>query len=384
MKEPIYRQCVKGLWDTSISDISFDENGVSNYCRMQESLMRQYPQGEKGLNEWESIVKSIKQAGKRGKYDCVIGVSGGTDSSYLLHISKKYGLNPLAVNLDNGWSSEISVKNIKKVTEKLNIDLETYVIDYEEVKVVLKSYMMAGLPWVDSPTDIAIKAALYKIASRERIKFVLNGADFRSEGKQPLQWTYSDSRQLQFLVKKYFNRKLRSFPYVTLSGWLYYGLIRGIKTIRPLYFLPYNKCMAKELLEKEYGWDYYGGHHHENVFTKFIITYWLPVKFNIDKRIITLSSQILSGAINREEALGLLSTPTFNCDQIEMDIQYVAKKLGLSKQEFFDTLNSPNHYFFNYPSYFPIIKRFRKIGNFFSHKIFGFRPGIFVALDQVN
>jgi N-acetyl sugar amidotransferase len=384
MKDLNYKRCSKGLWDTTISDISFDEQGVSNYCKMQESLMDMYPRGDKGLKEWELLVRKIIKAGKGQKYDCVIGVSGGTDSSYLLHIAKQYGLNPLAVNLDNGWSSDISVKNIKKVTGKLGIDLETYVIDYDEVKIVLKSYILAGLPWVDSPTDLAIKAALYKAADREGVKFILNGADFRSEGKQPLHWTYSDSRQMLFLVKKFYNKKLKSFPYLRLSDWLYYGLIKKITTIRPLYFLPYNKSVAKDLLEKEYGWEYYGGHHHENIFTKFVISYWLPEKFQIDKRIITLSAQVLAGDIEREYAIKQLSVPSYDPTLIEKDIHYVSKKLGFTEQEFLDVIKGPNYFFFDYPSYFPLIKRFSKVGKLISSKIFSFKPGIFVAMDEKN
>jgi hypothetical protein len=341
-----------------------------------------YPLGEKGKKDWELLVNKIKKEGKGKKYDCIIGVSGGTDSSYILHIAKQYDLKPLAVNLDNGWGSDISVKNIKKVTGKLNIDLETYVIDYEEVKIVLKSYILAGLPWVDSPTDIAIKATFYKIAAREGIKYVLNGADFRSEGKQPLHWTYSDSRQMLFLVRKFYRKRLKTFPYLTLSDWLYYGLIRNIKIIRPLYFLPYSKIAAKELLEKQYNWEYYGGHHHENVFTKFVITYWLPEKFGIDKRIITLSSQVLAGNIKREDALNQLRIPPFDPEYVKGDIQYVIKKLDFSEQDFMNAFKNKNHFFYDYPSYFPLIKRFSKTGMFFSQKIFGFKPGIFVSLDQ--
>jgi len=382
MREINYKRCSKGLWDTTITDITFDDQGVSNYCKMQESLMNMYPRGDKGKKDWEILVSNIKKTGRGKKYDCIVGVSGGTDSSYLLHITKQYGLNPLAVNLDNGWSSDISVKNIKKVTGKLNIDLETYVIDYEEVKIVLKSYLLAGLPWVDSPTDIAIKATLYKIAIREGIKYVLNGADFRSEGKQPLHWTYSDSRQMLFLVRKFYKKRLKTFPYLTLSDWLYYGLIRKIKTIRPLYFLPYSKSAANELLEKQYNWEYYGGHHHENVFTKFVITYWLPEKFGIDKRIITLSAQVLAGNIKREDALNQLLIPPFDPEYVKKDIQYVIKKLDLSEQDFMNALKNRNHFFYDYPSYFPLIRKFSKAGKFFSQKIFGFKPGIFVALDQ--
>lgn len=377
-----YQRCKKGLWDTTIPGIKFNSEGVSNFCEMQQSLMAQYPRAEKGLKDWVDIVEKMKSDGKNKKYDCIIGISGGTDSCYLLHIAYEYGLRVLAVNLDNGWSSDIAVKNIKVVTTALKYDFETYVIDYEEVKTVLKSNILAGLPWVDSPTDIAIKSSLYKAAAREGIKYVLNGADFRSEGKQPLKWTYSDTKQLMYVVNLFSKTKLKTYPTLSLAAWAYYGLIRNIKVIRPLYFLPYEKKAAKEFLIRQYGWIDYGGHHHENIFTKFVMSYWLPVKFGIDKRIISYSAQVLSGEISRDEGLQLLSKPSYNAATIEDDIAYVIKKLDMSRNEFDHAFNGANKYFYDYPSYYPFILKFAKLGKFLSTKIFGFKPGIFEAIDR--
>ncbi len=342
--------------------------------------MAQYPRGEKGKSDWDNIVNQIKKRGQNKRYDCVIGVSGGTDSCYLLHIVKEYGLRPLAVNLDNGWNSDIAVSNIKLITNALNIDLETYVIDYEEVKRVLKAYMYAGLPWIDSPTDQAIKSTLYKIAAKEGIKFVLNGSDFRTEGKQPLEWTYSDGRQLEYVVSKYAPGKLKSYPYLPMSAYAIYGYLKGIQVIRPLYFLPYKKSTARALLESKYGWKYYGGHHHENVFTKFAISYWMPRKFGMDKRIITLSAQVLSGEITRDDALDEISKPPYDPQQMELDRLYVVKKLDLDEMEFQKIWNTPNRSFHDYPSYYPLLKRYKNIIALFSDKIFSFRPG---TLEQV-
>ena len=217
MNKETYQRCTMGVWDTSIPGITFDESGVSNYCIMLQEMEKAYPKGEKGKNNWEKILNEVRNKGKNNKYDCLIGVSGGTDSSYMLHLAKKeWNLKPLAVNLDNGWSTDIAVSNIKKVTEALDIDLETYVIDYEEVKAVLRSYIKANLPWIDGPTDLAIKAILYKTAIKENIKYIFIGDDFRSEGKQPHHWTYSDAKQLKFICKKFENLSLKSFPYMTL------------------------------------------------------------------------------------------------------------------------------------------------------------------------
>jgi hypothetical protein len=230
------QRCNVGLWDESIPGIKFDDEGVSNYAKMFKKFIELYPRGEKGLAEWDSWLKMIKNEGKNREYDCIIGVSGGTDSCYLLYIAKKSGLRPLAVNLDNGFSSKIAVDNIKKITNSLKIDLETYVIDYEEVKAVLRAYIKASLPWIDGPTDLAIKAALYKIAEREGVKYIINGSDFRTEGKQPTEWTYSDARQLLFLSKKFESIKLISFPYYTISQFIRFGYLKKIKMLRPYYY----------------------------------------------------------------------------------------------------------------------------------------------------
>lgn len=377
-----YQRCKIGLWDTTIPGIKFDAEGVSNYCRMQLSLMNLYPRGRQGLEEWEQIVQKMKNHGVGKRYDCIVGISGGTDSSYLMHIAHEYGLRTLAVNLDNGWNSDIAVKNMRRITSALNFDLETWVIDYEEVKAVLRAYIFAALPWIDSPTDIAIKAALYKVAVREKVEYVLNGSDFRSEGKQPLAWTYSDTKQLKYLVKRFNRYKLKTFPTQSLFSYLLYGFVYKIKVVRPLYFIPYQKSLAKNLLQEKYGWIDYGGHHHENIYTKFAIAYWLPEKFGIDKRIITYSAQVLSGDISREEAIALVNNSPFDKFKIQNDINYVLKKLDFDRSEFDRIFASENKYFYDYPSFYPFVRRFSKIGKSLSSKIFGFKPGIFEAIDQ--
>ena len=246
-----YKVCTRGIWDTTVPGITFDENGVSNYAKMFDKLCEVYPRGEKGKFYWENIVDQIRQKVRGKKYDCVIGVSGGTDSSYLLHIAKKeYGLRPLAVNLDNGWSSEIAVGNIKKVTKALDIDLETYVIDYEEVKAVLRAYMKAGLPWIDGPTDNAIKSTLFKTAEREGIKYVLNGSDFRSEGKQPSEWTYTDSKQMLSLLNKFEKISLKTYPYQSLFDMVNSTIIKKIKDYRPFNSIDYQKESCSGVFDK--------------------------------------------------------------------------------------------------------------------------------------
>jgi N-acetyl sugar amidotransferase len=367
------RYCSRGVWDESVPSITFNEQGVSNYALLFDKLVEAYPRGNEGLSSWNSLVKRIKRQGRNLKYDCVIGVSGGTDSCYLLHLAKEFGLRPLAVNLDNGWNSDIAVKNIKKITSALHIDLVTYVIDYDEVKDLIKAYMKAGLPWIDIPTDLAIKAVLYKIASKEGIKNILRGNDFRSEGTQPTEWTYGDGRQLKYIHKKYGVVKLKTFPNYTISSLVYYGFVKGIKSIYPYYYLDYNKNKAQSFLTENYKWEYYGGHHHENVFTKFVISYWLFERFGIDKRKITLSAQILSGEILKEVALKQLEEYPYDTAMIESMIDYVLKKLDLTRGEFNDIMNSDKHTFADYPSYTFIFGKMRKyfspmLGLIFLHK----------------
>jgi N-acetyl sugar amidotransferase len=356
--------CSKGVWDESVPGIKFDENGVSNYARLFESLVEAYPRGEEGMKIWEDKVSRMKKQGRGKRYDCVIGVSGGTDSCYLLHIAKTiYGLRPLAVNLDNGWNSDIAVKNIKKVTSKLKIDFITYIIDYEELKDLIRVFMLGSMPWIDTPTDLAIKAALYKIADQEKVKYILRGNDFRSEGTQPVEWTGGDARVLRFLHRKFGTARLKTYPNYSLCKLLYYGFFKKIESIYPYYHLEYQKKNAQQVLTKEYGWEYYGGHHHENVFTKFVMSYWLPVKFNIDKRKISLSAQVMSYSIEREDAIIELESEPYNACEIVNSIKYVIKKLDFTTEEFDMIMKLPNKSFFNYPSYYPLFTRFKTLSN---------------------
>ena len=376
--------CKLGVWDDSIPKIFFNEDGISNYAMIQEALMKEYPRGTQGEIAWTKIIKEIKSSKSKSNYDCVVGVSGGVDSSYLLHLLKEtYGLNPLAVNLDNGWNSDIAVKNIKKMTTQLNVDLETYVVDYEEMKDILRAYMLSGLPWIDTPTDMAIKSVMYKVARQEGIKYIFRGNDFRSEGKQPLAWTYSDNKQLQHIHKKFgrIKKKLKTYPYLSLMDIIINGIIYRIKDIRPYYYLEYNKENAKKFLEEHYDWEYYGGHHHENLFTKFVMSYWLPEKFNIDKRKINLSAQIMSNQISRENALLALANPADTPENIEKSKEFILSKLDFSLEEFNTIWNEPNKSYLDYPSSIKFIEFLKeKLGGLIK-LVYPQKPMTFVAME---
>jgi len=366
--------CTRGVWDESIPGIVFDKNGVSNYAKLFDRLVESYPRGEKGQTLWDSIVNHIKKEGRNNRYDCIIGVSGGTDSSYLLFLAIQYGLRPLAVNLDNGWNSDISVKNIRKMTNALSIDLETYVIDYEEIKDLMRAYMKAGLPWIDMPTDLAIKAVLYKIANRENIKYILRGNDFRSEGTQPREWTYGDGKQLHYIHRTFGKSTLRSFPNYKLADLLYFSLVKGIKSIYPFYYLDYQKKSAQLFLQENYKWEYYGGHHFENIFTRFVISYWLFEKFAIDKRKISLSAQILSGEISRQDAINLLSEKPYEDSEKSMMLDYVLKKLDFNYEEFDYLMKSPARSFYDYPSNYRLIDGMNYLSKPFLNRVFIHKP----------
>lgn len=372
--------CREGLWDETIPGIKFDENGVSNYARIQKNLMKDYPTDETGRLKWESIIASIREKGSNRKYDCIIGVSGGTDSSFLLHLAKENNLNPLAVHLDNGFNSEIAVNNIHKITKALNIDLKTHVVVYEEMKDILRSYMIAGLPWIDNPTDQAIFNVLYKIANKEKIKYILIGDDFRSEGKQPTEWTYSDQKQLSHIHKKFGRVKLKTYPKLSFYRKYWLGLIKKIKMTSPFYYLDYNKKDAQQLLISKYNWEYYGEHHHENLFTKWAISYWMYEKFGMDKRKITYSAQILNQKMNREDAIDIINKIPYDPLKIEEDINYVIKKLDLSREEFNSIWNSPNKSFKDYPSNYKTIIKYAKLLEPILNLVLSTKPKMFYEM----
>lgn len=384
-KEQEARLCKIGVWDDSIPGIQFDDEGVSNYCRLQQKMMADYPRGDKGREDWLKLVEQIKKSGAGQTYDCIIGVSGGVDSSYLLHLAKEYGLRPLAVHLDNGFNSEIAVSNIHHIINKLNIDLYTHVINYEEIKDLLRSYMKASLPWIDFPTDLAIKSIMYRAANKHGVKYIIRGNDFRSEGKQPTEWTYSDNKQLNYIHKRFGSGiKLKTYPFLPFSTLIYFGLIKKIKDVRPFYYIDYNKQEAKKLLMEKYEWKDYGGHHHENLFTKFAMAFWLPKKFGIDKRKINLSAQVLSYAITREEALKKLEEP-FDTEENLIELRdYVLKKLSLSMADFENIMKANNNTYLNYPSSYNFIYGNVKHLMWIIKRLYSFKPMSIESGEQIK
>ena len=347
------RICVRCVSDTSIPNIRFDENGVCNFCKIHDRLEEEYPLNEPGQQRLNELIDKIKAKGKNKKYDCVVGISGGTDSTYCLYKSKKLGLRPLAVHLDNGWDSEIAIKNIKNAVRKLDIDLKMITCNWEEFKDLQISFLKASVPDAEIPTDVAIHGVLHQVAAEEGIKYIINGHSFRTEGIAPIGWTYMDGKYIQSVQKIFGNTKLKSFPNLTISSVFYYTFIKRIKVIPLLNYFRYSKEDARKILEKEVDWTYYGGHHFESIYTHFIIVYLLMKKFKIDKRKTNFSAHVRSGMMSREQALEeLRKEPPVK----EGIVEHCIEKLGLTSKEFNEIMAREPRTFHNYPTYYPVIK----------------------------
>jgi N-acetyl sugar amidotransferase len=352
-----YQICTRCVYDTTIPDIRFDERGICQFCKIHDEMEELYPLGEIARERLSRIISKIKATGKNRRYDCVVGVSGGTDSTYTLYKTIELGLRPLAVHFDNGWNSELSVANIHNAIQKLNVDLETIVADWEEFKDLQISFLKASVSDAEIPTDVAIHTVLHDVAAKENIKYILLGHSFRTEGIVPKEWTYMDGRYIDSVHKRFGKTKITSFPIITLSKMIDYSYVKHINVIPLLNFFDYDKREAGLLLEKELGWTYYGGHHHESIYTQFFQSYYLPRKFNIDKRKLGFSARIRSGKMNREDALRQLNAEPY---PLNMDVvDYTMHKLDLSPGDMEEIMNAEVRSFRNYPTYYPLLRLFR-------------------------
>ena len=354
--------CSRCIMDTTVPGIWFDENGVCNFCKIHDTLEEQFPLGETGRKRLEQLIEKIKNSARGKEYDCVVGVSGGMDSTYVLYTIVSLGLKPLAVHMDNGWNTELSVHNIEKATRKLGVDLHTVVLDWEEFKDIQIAFLKASVPDVEMPTDWAIRCVLYRIASKQGLKYVVDGQCFRTGGKCPIGWNYGDGKYLKAVHEKFGKVKMKTFPNLTIWEELYYNFVKGIRFVHPLYYVEYNVEGVKKLLKKELGWKPYPAKHFESVYTRFIQSYLLPKKFNIDKRKIHFSALIRSGQMTREEALKRIKKPPFSPKKMEEDRKYVIKKLGLTQEEFERIMRLPPKSFLDYPNNFRLKRLLVKIG----------------------
>lgn len=333
-----YRQCSLTVMDTiEDPDIFFDENGVShyyhNYFKQVDSVVFKGKAGEEKITE---MVRTLKQ-NQKGKYDSIIGLSGGVDSTYLVYKAKEWGLHPLVVHFDYGWNLELAVQNIEQTLKYAGFELYTYVMNWNDFKHLQRAYFKAGVLDLDVPADHLIFAALNRVARQFKIKYVLKGYNFQSEAILPRTWNYNrkfDLRNLKDINRKFGEKKLTDLPKLGLWQQIYYDRVYNLKSYSPLNLFDYNKEAAKKELIEKMGWVDYGGKHFENVFTRFYQGYILPTRFHIDKRKAHLSTLICSGQMSREDALKELTRPPYDLALMEQDYHYVSKKLGFAPEEF--------------------------------------------------
>ena len=351
-----YKICSNCVMDTTDSKISFDKYGVCDHCNtFKNKILPYWKQDITGEQNLLKLIDKIKIAGKNHEFDCIVGLSGGVDSSYLTYIiTDKFGLRPLVFHVDAGWNSQFAVNNIERLIDKLGLDLYTHVVDWEEMKDLQLAYFKSGVPHIDVPQDHAFFATMYDFAFKYNVKYILTGGNYSTECvRNPIEWMYfqSDSIQLKDIHKKFGNRPLNSYM-VTNILWhkVYLPYFKGIRVVRPLDFILYNKEEAMKILVDKFGWQRYPQKHFESRFTKFYESYWLPVRFGFDTRRVQYSSLILTGQMTRDEAIQRLSEPAYDPETINQDFEYVANKLGISMTELESYLKAPKKTYKDYRS----------------------------------
>lgn len=348
--------CTNCVMDTSDSMIVFDERGVCDHCNtFYLHTLPNWPQGEQAQKELAALAEKIKRAGEGKEFDCIIGMSGGIDSSYLTYVAKEQlGLRPLVFHVDAGWNSQEAVNNIEQLVDKLGLDLYTEVIDWEEMRDLQVAFFKSGVPHIDTPQDHAFFATMYKFAEQHKVNYILTGANLSTECiRNPIEWMYyqSDSIQLRDIHRKYGTRPLVNFPVTSiLRHKIHLPYIKGIKVVRPLNYIPYIKQDAMKLLMDRFGWQPYPQKHFESRFTRFYEGYWLPKKFGYDTRRVQFSSLIVTGQMTREEALARLQHPAYDEATIAQDLEYIATKLGITVAELQGYMDSPNKTYRDYKS----------------------------------
>lgn len=361
MNEKKIVTCSRCVMDNTAIEIFFDENGVCNFCKHYDEVRtKDLYNDEIGQQKLDTLIAEIKEKGKNSDYDCLIGLSGGVDSSYVAYIVKKYGLRALAIHLDNGWNTELAVANVEQLVKRLDIDLKTYVLDWREFKDIQTSFLKSSISNIEIPTDHAIWAILIKTAGKMGIPYIIAGNNVVTESIMPESWLYGskDSRLIKAIHNRFGKVKLKTYPSLTTFNYVEYLLIRGIRWVPILNYIPYVKDEAKKYLIDELGWRDYGGKHYESIFTRFFHAYYLPEKFGYDLRKSYMSALVCSGQITREKALEELALPPAPKELLSQDREYVIKKLGLTEDEFQQILDAPNKTFADYPNNDSLWRRF--------------------------
>jgi N-acetyl sugar amidotransferase len=356
--------------DTTDSEIIFDDQGFCDHCNnFYNNILPNWNQGPEGETELMRIVNKIKEEGKDKDYDCLMGISGGVDSSYMAYIAKvKLGLRPLIFHIDAGWNSQQAVNNIEKIIDSLDLDLHTEVVNWEEMKDLQASFFKAQVCHVDTPQDHAFQAAMWNFAAKNGFKYILNGGNISSECvREPLEWHYhaSDLRQIKDIHRKFGTRPLESFPLASIFKYrIYYKYVKGISVIKPLDYIPFVKEKAIKFLEKEFGWQRYAEKHYESRFTRFYEGYWMPKKFGFDIRLAHYSSLILTNQMTRDEALKKVALLSYNEEVIKEDFEYIATKLGFTIDEFKEIMIGKNKTFRDYKNSMGLIEMGIKVMRF--------------------
>ena len=365
-----YRQCSNCILDINDDPkMNFDEKGVCNHCNNYYALEKLYlKEGKEAEELLRSTITEIKAYGKEKKYDCLIGLSGGVDSSYVAYLAKQYGLRALCVHFDNGWNSELAVMNIHHIVNKLNYDLETYVIDWEEFKDLQLAYLKASVIDIEVLTDHAIYGTMFKIAKQNDIKYVLGGHNIVTEGILPYHWTYDkkDYINIKAIHKQFGEKQLKTFPFLDRKMKRFINN-SGVEFVNYLNWIPFVKDEVKKKLQTELEWKDYGGKHYESIWTRFYQGYILPEKFKVDKRKAHLSTLICSGQKTKTEALEEMKQAPYDATQLKIDKEFVLKKFGLTESEFDALMKLPvrNHREFDTEgslfNYYPVLKPFRPV-----------------------
>lgn len=349
-----YQICARTVLDTSYPGIAFWPDGECNLVAdFNVRVKPRWHTGPEGRNHLEVMVEKIKKSGKGRDFDCIMGLSGGADSSYMLHVMvTEFGLRPLVFHVDGGWNSELAVHNINGLIDKLGLDLFTEVINWEEMRDFQLAMFKSGVPHIDIPQDMAFVGVLYKFAQKHGIKYILNGGNISTECvPRPLEIIYwgTDMAQIRDILSRYGTVPMRTYPFSSIFYHkIYLRYLRGVKVFKPLNFMPYIKQDAMELMEQQYGWKPYPQKHFESRFTRFFEGYWLPTRFGFDMRRVDLSSLILTGQMSRDEALSKLEEPPYDPDLIEQDFDYIATKLGIRNEELRSYHEMPKKFYWDY------------------------------------
>lgn len=354
-----YKVCSRCIYDERVASISFDAEGVCNYCHQIEQLAIDYGTGtSKGEKQMAAIVEKIRRAGQGKRYDCVIGVSGGTDSSFMVYLAKKWGLRPLAVHYDNTWNTAIATQNIGKILRALDVDLYTHVVDNKESDDIFRAFFYSGVAEIEAATDLALAETMYRAAAKYGVKYVLEGHSFITEGITPVGRNYFDGQYIRSIHRMFGKRTMKSYPLMTFWRFIWWSCFVRIQKIRPFWYIAYSKEDARDFLEREYGWKYYGGHHLENRMTAFFHGIYAPQKFNSDFRNNTLSALVRMGKKSREAAWAEYNTPPLIEDDL---ISYFKKRLELSDEQYQQVMAAPPKRWTDYPTYKKRFERLRPL-----------------------